>query len=97
MRMKIAELVEQTEMDELVELAEMAEESAMTELEVFGSCQGWFFGSAEASIVYETGFELYEDDRIEPLDGDWNATEEWLAWDAASEDIPGFFDMNLSL
>lgn len=34
---------------------------------------------------------------MEPFDDDWNVTEEWLAWDAASEDIPGFFELNLSI
>ena len=78
------------------ELAEVAEESALSELAAFGSCQGWFFGSAECSVVYETGFELYEDDRIEMFDGD-GVSQEWRAWEAASEDIPGFFALNLSI
>ena len=88
---------EVAERDETIELAELAEESCMSELAAFGDCQGWFFGSAEAPIVYETGFELWEDDGIEMLDEDWNVTEEWFAWDAASEDIPRFYEMNLSL
>ena len=83
--------------EQAIELAEMAHESAMTELAVFGNCQGWFFGSAECSMVYETGYELWQEERIECLNEDWSLSEEWLAWDAASADIPGFFELNLSV
>ena len=84
------------ELEQVIELAEVAEESALSELAAFGSCQGWFFGSAEAPIVYETGFELFEDDRIEMFDGD-EVSQEWRAWEAASDDIPEFFEVNLSI
>ena len=87
----------ENEVESIVELVEVAEESTLSELAAFGSCQGWFFGSAECSMVYETGFELWEDDRMEPFDDEWNVTEEWLAWDDASEDIPEFFELNLSV
>lgn len=87
----------ENEVENIVELVEVAEESTLSELSAFGSCQGWFFGSAECPMVYETGFELWEDDRMEPFDDEWNVTEEWLAWDDASEDIPGFFELNLSV
>jgi hypothetical protein len=84
------------ELEQVIELAEMAEESALSELGAFGSCQGWFFGSAECSMVYESGLELYEDDRIEMFDGG-EVSQEWRAWEAASEDIPMFFEVNLSI
>ena len=85
------------ELETIAEMAELAEESALAELGAFGSCQGWFFGSAEAPVVWETGFELWEEERMECFDEDWNVTKEWLAWEAASEDIPGFYELNLSL
>lgn len=95
---RLAELAaEIAERDEVIELAELANESAMSEISAFGSCQGWFFGAAEVSAVYETGYELWEDERVEMFDEEWNVSEEWLAWDAASEDIPGFFELNLSV
>jgi len=83
--------------EQLMELVDEMEVSANVEREVFGSAEPWFFGSAEASVVYETGYELWEDDRIECFDDNWNVTDEWKAWDAASEDIPGFFELNLSM
>ena len=88
---------EVAERDDIVELAELAEESAMSELAAFGNCHGWFFGSADASIVWETGFELWQDERVECFNEDWSLSEEWLAWDAASEDIPDFFELSLSV
>ena len=78
------------ESEQAAELAEFAERSAMSELAAFGSCQGWFFGSAEAPIVYETGFKLWEE-------AEADIEFEWRAWDAASEDITGFFELNLSV
>jgi len=83
--------------EEAARLAEIAEENAMTEVDVYGYSEPWFYGCAEAPIVYETGFELWEDDRMECFNDDWSLSDEWLAWDAASEDIPGFFECNLSI
>lgn len=85
----------ENELENVIELAEIAEESALSELAAFGSCQGWLFGSCDASFT-DTGFELYEDDRMEMFDG-WEVSDEWRAWEAASEDIPMFFEVNLSI
>lgn len=86
----------ENELENVIELAEIAEESALSELAAFGSCQGWLFGSCDASVVWETGFELYEDEHVEMFDG-WEVSDEWRAWEAASEDIPMFFEVNLSI
>lgn len=75
--------------EETAALAEQAEESTLAELGAFGSCQGWFFGSAEAPIVFETGFEVWEDENDEGFD--------WEAWNAATEDVPGLLTLNMSL
>lgn len=87
----------ENESREIAELAEMAEESAQVERAALGSCAGWFFGSAECPMAYETGYDLWDDDRMEPFDDEWTVSEEWLAWEAASEDIPMFFELNLSV
>lgn len=87
----------ENEVENVIELVEVAEESTLSELAAFGSCQGWFFGSAECSMVYETGFELWQEDRIECFNEDWSLSDEWLAWNDASEDIPEFFELNLSV
>lgn len=85
----------ENELEQIIETAEMAHESAMSELEVFGDCQGWFFGSCDTSCTDE-GLELYEDDRMQMWDG-WDVSDEWRAWESASEDIPMFFEVNLSI
>ena len=81
------------EVEELAELAEMAEENALTELEVFGNVEPWFYGEPEVNVFgvdYKT--RVWSEERIFADD------EEYAAWDAATDDIPEkFFELDWSM
>jgi len=72
------------ELEECIELAEVAEESALVELAVFGYAEPWLYGEPDLN----EGDVWFEDRYL--------TDEEWEAWDAATDDIPGFFELDMS-